>query len=338
MTNLFIIGNGFDLSHGLKTSFSDFRQYLCTLTPAKSLSYYNVGNFIKEDRDGEEYINTEDIIAFTVNLYDSICSTSPLWSDLEISTANIDFSQWLNDEDLGYRDKEGDINPWATEENYKSQVKGLNFVIPALPILIRHWINTISLSKISYKQSFQNIISGKDNLFFSFNYTPTLEELYKIPSEKICHIHGKCEKDNTNKLPYKFILNAYDSEHNYHIKVGHNTTFDFKFGRDFHYHGIAEIVSDIANSLNKDIPSNIAYNQDFFSKLSNSNIKHIYSYGFSYSNIDQDYVKEIIKNIDNDNVIWHFNNYDLIHNSKYLKILRHYGYKGCIAQEPFMIE
>ena len=28
MTNLFIIGNGFDISHGMKTKYSDFRNYL----------------------------------------------------------------------------------------------------------------------------------------------------------------------------------------------------------------------------------------------------------------------------------------------------------------------
>ena len=28
MTKLFIIGNGFDLAHGMKTRYSDFRDYL----------------------------------------------------------------------------------------------------------------------------------------------------------------------------------------------------------------------------------------------------------------------------------------------------------------------
>ena len=28
MTNLFVIGNGFDLAHGLKTSYEDFKLYL----------------------------------------------------------------------------------------------------------------------------------------------------------------------------------------------------------------------------------------------------------------------------------------------------------------------
>lgn len=27
--NLILIGNGFDLAHGLSTAYSDFRQYIC---------------------------------------------------------------------------------------------------------------------------------------------------------------------------------------------------------------------------------------------------------------------------------------------------------------------
>ncbi|WP_066074138.1 AbiH family protein [Neobacillus soli] len=33
MTNLFFIGNGFDLSHCLKTSYQDFREYLLSNHP-----------------------------------------------------------------------------------------------------------------------------------------------------------------------------------------------------------------------------------------------------------------------------------------------------------------
>mgnify|MGYP000145793174 CR=1 FL=1 len=54
MTNLFIIGNGFDLAHGLLTSFGDFRAYLHTLTSERLLSYYNAEGplNIKEGQDG----------------------------------------------------------------------------------------------------------------------------------------------------------------------------------------------------------------------------------------------------------------------------------------------
>lgn len=337
MTNLFIIGNGFDLAHGLLTSFGDFRAYLHTLTSERLLSYYNAEGplNIKEGQDGEEYIAIEDVIAFTIHLYDSLCSPHPLWSDLEENTANIDFTQWLNDHDLGYRDKEGDINPWATEENFKLQAKSLSLVIPTLPILINHWIHTISLTNILPKETLKKLMDKENNLFFSFNYTLTLEDVYNISSEQICHIHGKCDNTNFGTLPHRFLAHEIP---NYHIKVGHNKTFNFKFDRDFHYHEISEIVNDMANSLNKNIASNITNNQIFFSKLKKLDVRHIYSYGFSYSSVDQDYIKEIIKNIDTLNSIWHFNNYDIIHNPMYQKKLKNYGYMGQIAPEPFIME
>ena len=38
-------------------------------------------------------------------------------------------------------------------------------------------------------------IEQNDSVFFTFNYTKTLENLYNIPSSNIIHIHG-CVDDN----------------------------------------------------------------------------------------------------------------------------------------------
>ena len=48
---------------------------------------------------------------------------------------------------------------------------------------------------------------------------------------------------------------------------------------------------------------------DFLNRIEKTNVEKVFSYGFSYGDVDMPYMKEICKHLGN-KAIWSFNNYD----------------------------
>lgn len=48
---------------------------------------------------------------------------------------------------------------------------------------------------------------------------------------------------------------------------------------------------------------------EFLNKIEKANVEKVFSYGFSYGDVDMPYMKEICKRLGN-KAIWSFNNYD----------------------------
>ena len=88
-------------------------------------------------------------------------------------------------------------------------------------------------------------------------------------------------------------------------------------------------LEDFILGLKKDTKAQFNKYITFFNRL-NKNINEVYSFGFSYSKIDNLYIKEIISRISQD-ATWYFTEYE---NSKKEEIrkkkikLRNYGFKG----------
>lgn len=57
MNKLFIIGNGFDMAHGLPTSYNDFREYLIKEYPDAD-EYHTMAPGCRLGHHGEEYMIT----------------------------------------------------------------------------------------------------------------------------------------------------------------------------------------------------------------------------------------------------------------------------------------
>lgn len=156
---MYIIGNGFDLKHGMPTKYFDFKRWLL----------YN----------GRIDIIQELQKAFPVQSGDTFL----LWSDFEKALGLYDINVVLNWslEDL-----------FLTEFSIGGQVIGtsdflLNTRLPdILNEAFTEWTCSIPLPNSPQKY---NLEGGA--FFLSFNYTDTLEVLYGIPEENIIHIHGR---------------------------------------------------------------------------------------------------------------------------------------------------
>lgn len=154
--SLVVIGNGFDLAHGLKTSYSDFRIWL--------LSHGH-----------------EDFVVHMEDVFYGLCEyedEKKLWADFESSlgTVDIDTIHSLYQEEHKGKDVVDDViepTVLSIRKNFTNWIKHVN---------IQHSNSIFSLPSNAY--------------YLSFNYTDTLESIYEIPKEQICYIHGCQSNDD----------------------------------------------------------------------------------------------------------------------------------------------
>lgn len=159
-SKLFILGNGFDIAHGLLTRYCHFRTYL---------------NQIQEV-EANEFDNRNR--ASIVTYFDRLCDGSN-WKDIEYALGL--FPLYLE----GYNPQIDDRKEKEKYVFYQSSL--LLEVIYAF----RRWANSIAIDDAEPQNTFTQIIKGGDFAFLTFNYTPILEKIYSIQETAICHIHGK---------------------------------------------------------------------------------------------------------------------------------------------------
>lgn len=101
----------------------------------------------------------------------------------------------------------------------------------------------------------------------------------------------------------------------YHGKLGENLLFghgnknDYYENDSINYIGAENLLQEIHESLRKDTKGVIKRNGNFFNNIDGS-IDKIFSFGFSFSEVDLIYIKTICEKISNPNVIWYLNDFD----------------------------
>ncbi|WP_419791698.1 AbiH family protein [Staphylococcus chromogenes] len=246
--NLFIIGNGFDIDHNIKSSYADFKNYLVHLNNSEATTCIEIM---------EKGHNNSQV---------------DLWSQLEKNLC------YLN---LDY----------VIDNNFK-------YLIPTILLsetfnkLFKDWINQLDNDRKPKKQ-LQQLINTTNDLFFTFNYTNTLEYIYSVNENNIKYIHVVKEGES-----YEFG----------HKKIEIDTS-------SFHYNfGVSNFFKQ---QLIKDTSSIFQRNSDWFHGLKNYEINSLYFYGFSFADIDLIYIKGILNNID----------------EKQLKSIHLYSYKGQLKDD-----
>ncbi|HEL1675113.1 TPA: AbiH family protein [Streptococcus suis] len=159
---LFIIGNGFDLAHGLPTRF---------------------------DPDFKEIAEKNEPDSSFWDLYQS--EVADIWSDFEnllakpnFNTLSDIFSAYYPDY---YSDRESDRDGIILQADMSGNLQNSldEFACQAEDAL---W-------DIEPKREFIEMF-GEDDLFINFNYTHTLERVYGIEKERVLHVHGEVGANN----------------------------------------------------------------------------------------------------------------------------------------------
>ena len=235
---LVIVGNGFDLWHGLPTSYADFKIFL-----------ENNGNHKNFLEDISKYIDE-----------------SALWSDFEHALGEIDDAVVLGDSDFGGG---GDYNMIRERLSFHTQISEK----------LRLWLSSVVIE--SSKELDHSELLAPHFKYLNFNYTSTLEKLYRIESSNIFYIHGSLQC-STEKLI-----------------CGHNTScpygsyFNIPTGKS----GLL-VVESPENALieyyeytRKDSEIIISNNQKYFEEL--NDVSEIFILGHSMGDVDKEYFREI---------------------------------------------
>lgn len=315
MTKLFIIGNGFDLAHGMKTRYLDFKNYLIKKYGINDNLIDGIWADIPESYQlpdgGEEYDN-QVAGAAIIRILDN--TEGEQWKDVETSLGVLDYSEFLDNYDMNSKndDDNFDNNDNDFDELYRNEDNAKN-LCGALQLVygyFQDWVKTVKISK-KIIPNFQDLISPENDLFLNFNYTRTLEKLYN--AQNVCHIHG-----------------TQDDE----IFFGHGNDEDRTEYFQNNWIGAEWELNKLQLALRKD--TNKAYNKNahFFKeieKTANKGNLEIYSFGFSFSEVDMIYLKEIFRRINTNDVIFHLNDFEKKEQQdEYINILKDCGFEGNI--------
>jgi len=160
---LYIIGNGFDIYHGLHTSYSDFRKWLKYHYPC---IYNEMRTAFKTDKSW--------------------------WCDFEQNLGELDLNKYYNKyhKDVPVslirkvrREHPDFLPPYVSSSSAAERLRGL---FDLLSYSLAKWIASVETTYLAK----QKLKIDKHALYLSFNYTSFFETVYKINRKDILYIHG----------------------------------------------------------------------------------------------------------------------------------------------------
>lgn len=283
---LFILGNGFDLCHGLPTRYYDKglrKSVCCKLSP-----YPDFANFL-EDKYIEVYEN------FYLFACDKNDSPLEMWARFEEKLANVTNKEIIKhhvveDSELDGNDENDEIsNHFGSIEARISALK--QNVDDSFTRLMANalcdWILSLDYDDVNKKtvRRFSHQLNHADCV--SFNYSHTLENFYDDNYLEILHIHGLAEPYDAQKGA-DLIFGHGDDE------LSEESIEDGSLGlmREI----VAQNVLNEANTdskklLRKNIEECLTSLTPFLSDAVNYN--KIYIIGHSFGNVDMPYFEEI---------------------------------------------
>ncbi|RBB37561.1 hypothetical protein DPV79_21450 [Burkholderia reimsis] len=160
---LYVIGNGFDLWHGIPSSYSCFRDYV--------------------------RLHGRDVF----DAVESYLPAGESWSDLEAAFAEIDVNHVI--ESLGHFMGSYGDDDWSDSGHHDFQYEVERVVerlSRELRFLFGEWIRQLPIPTVTTVPRRLRFL-GTDAIFLTFNYTTTLREVYGVADADVFHIHGSAD-------------------------------------------------------------------------------------------------------------------------------------------------
>ena len=265
--NLWIIGNGFDIAHGLNTKYNNFKEFLNEYNP-------DLKNVL------EDGCNDSDL----------------LWSRFEEALGYLDYDYLLD----VYRD-EVDIgldSPGLCAHNMIQTIVDIRRTLESLPDVLNEWISTIDVTDIDQLPLINTYMIDSDNYFINFNYTNTLECVYNIDYTHIYYIHGSQYHEDLLVLGHAgpvYPSNYEEVNGDVIYSPSEQAAIDFSMDELIELDDEKECIREM---LRKDSHESL-HNLNQFLERYGSQINRIISFGFSYGEADMLYIRSIINYFNN---------------------------------------
>lgn len=251
ISELYILGIGFDMHHGIKSGYGDFKKWL----HQKDSNLYNRIYQVYDHNGGN------------------------LWSYLEYNLGLIEPNvildpgmclPWLIQEPKQIIAEEINISD-CDRSSIASEIYGFKDLFFYLRLAFEEWIDSLGEAKNDIRLKIHKV----DSFFINFNYTTTLETAYSIPDSKILYIHG-CASRNENLI---FGHNKTTEV----LKAEWLSNYD-DIGEDE-----LDGALDDMKSIYKDVNVIIKKHQRILDKL--NQVKKVHIWGLSISDIDLPYIE-----------------------------------------------
>lgn len=283
MKHLYIIGNGFDLHHGILSDYKNYRQWL------------------------EE--NHPNVLCLIDEYYD--CPSTKWWGNFEENLGEKDIREYAKDVA-----RENYPN-FASDEFRDRDYHASEIVADAETFTVCSRISDTFgewIESLPEPNENQKIWVEEDESFFiNFNYTLTLEDTYHISPENILHIHGsisdsqyvlghgKSLKDLRESSEQKIPEPPKDWEDEHSLSEWYEQFYD-----QFIEQAVDATVIRLAD-MQKDVERIIEANKDVFESMMDVETVHIY--GSSFSSVDSGYLDKVCSCVKLDNVFWEISYY-----------------------------
>ncbi len=307
---LVIIGNGFDLAHEIKSSYRDFKKYL---TKKKRGAEFQ--DLTERDRVLFDHIKTH-LGNRGINL----------WTELEKATNPLAdlFYNWNSDNRPSYLENRGYVN---LDADIIRQLWDDFSWVNDFQLAFDDWVSKLNNTPVErmFNLPIENV------LYFSFNYTNTLERVYGISDNQIIKIHVMNGNDDDSKNVY--IFGNREERKNACIE---NAEIDYL---DQESKQTLYAIHMIQHRLYKDCMMLLGGHED---QLCYDNISDIDVMGCSFNEIDYPYFETIKANVSQStrwHLFWHkendktqaerykdflqLDNCDLIHDTEFYKLEHH---------------
>lgn len=268
---LYVIGNCFDLHHGVKSSYHCYMEWL---KENHKDDYQKIIDFYGNKAEEYEWWNE-----FETNLG---------YFDIREKVENWAFLNQPNDKQL----EDMKIDVMAGAWDAQTEIDG---IMSILKDSFHEWIDSLKPALSANKI----VIDSQNAYFINFNYSLTLENVYNVPSAQILHIHG-CLNDDEYIIGHgRTYEEVKEDAEPYIPPFDSNKDDPSEYGLDaiddeITEHTKTEAVNKTMEAA-KPTDEIIKKNRSIFDQL--SEVNKVCIYGLSFSSVDEPYLNHIISSV-----------------------------------------
>lgn len=246
---LYIIGNGFDIHHGIPSSYSNFKEFLRT-------------------RDVDIY-----------NLVDEYLPVDEKWADIEDCLAHIDVESIIDSASQFLVSYAADDWSDSYHHDYQYEVdKIISGLSSGLLAVFTEWIKQLKMPAADEVKD-RHVNLQERGVYLTFNYTNTLSKVYEIPNENILFIHGDAQCNDDLVLGHAWFPADIPS-------VGEG---DVSESLDTRVMEGNDIIDQYFGATFKDVDKIIEENESFFMGLSDVSVINVIGHSMSEVDFDYFY-------------------------------------------------